>query len=61
MRKLWTYLKDDSGQTSTEYILLLAVAAAIVFKFREIALKKLTPLINAVFDKAGEGINSPIP
>ena len=32
--KLKAYLKDESGQTSTEYILLVAVAAAIVIKFK---------------------------
>ena len=34
MNKLKAYLKDESGQTSTEYILLVAVAAAIVIKFK---------------------------
>ena len=32
--KIFAYLKDESGQTSTEYILLVAVAAAIVIKFK---------------------------
>jgi Flp pilus assembly pilin Flp len=32
--KLLAYLRDESGQTSTEYILLVAVAAAIVIKFK---------------------------
>jgi pilus assembly protein Flp/PilA len=32
--KIVAYLKDESGQTSTEYILLVAVAAAIVIKFK---------------------------
>lgn len=32
--KLYAYLTDESGQTSTEYILLVAVAAAIVIKFK---------------------------
>ena len=34
MRHLIAYFKDESGQTSTEYILLVAVAAAIVIKFK---------------------------
>ena len=34
-QKLIAYLKDESGQTSTEYILLVAVAAAIVIKFKK--------------------------
>jgi pilus assembly protein Flp/PilA len=33
-QKIIAYLKDESGQTSTEYILLVAVAAAIVIKFK---------------------------
>ena len=33
-QKLIAYWKDESGQTSTEYILLVAVAAAIVIKFK---------------------------
>jgi Flp pilus assembly pilin Flp len=33
-QKFIAYLKDESGQTSTEYILLVAVAAAIVIKFK---------------------------
>ena len=35
------YLKDESGQTSTEYILLVAVAAAIVVKFKGVIMVKL--------------------
>jgi Flp pilus assembly pilin Flp len=33
-QKFIAYLKDETGQTSTEYILLVAVAAAIVIKFK---------------------------
>lgn len=39
--KFIAYLKDETGQTSTEYILLVAVVAAIVMKFREAIEKKL--------------------
>lgn len=39
--KLVAYLKDESGQTSTEYILLVAVAAAIVIKFKGVITEKL--------------------
>ena len=35
------YLKDETGQTSTEYILLVAVVATIVFKFKSAITKKL--------------------
>lgn len=40
-QKLMAYLKDESGQTSTEYILLVAVAAAIVIKFKSAITKQL--------------------
>jgi Flp pilus assembly pilin Flp len=33
-QKIFAYFADESGQTSTEYILLVAVAAAIVIKFK---------------------------
>ncbi len=39
--KLFAYLKDETGQTSTEYILLVAVVATIVFKFKTAIIKKL--------------------
>lgn len=39
--KFIAYLRDESGQTSTEYILLVAVVATIVFKFKGAITKKL--------------------
>ena len=35
------YFKDETGQTSTEYILLVAVVAAIVIKFKGAIQSKL--------------------
>ena len=46
------FLRDEEGQTSTEYILLVAVVALIVFKFKSIAMAKLETLTNKIFDKA---------
>ena len=40
-QKLIAYFKDETGQTSTEYILLVAVAAAIVVKFKSVIMKQL--------------------
>lgn len=48
------YIKDEDGQTSTEYILLVAVVAIIVFKFKDVAESKLMGIINKVFDRAGD-------
>ena len=47
------YLKDEDGQTSTEYILLVAVVAVIIFKFKETLGSKLEGLVEKVFNKAG--------
>ena len=40
-QKLIAYFKDETGQTSTEYILLVAVAADIVVKFKGVIMKQL--------------------
>ena len=45
------YLKDEDGQTSTEYILLVAVVAAIIFKFKGVLESKLMGLVDKVFNK----------
>ncbi len=58
------YLKDESGQTSTEYILLVAVAAAIVVKFKGVIISKLGLgdeggcVMGSVFEKVGTEIDS---
>lgn len=56
-KALVNYVKDEEGQTSTEYILLVAVVAMIIFKFKGIAETKLTALTEQVFDQASSGIN----
>ncbi len=49
------YIKDESGQTSTEYILLVAVAAAIVIKFKGVITEQLlneeTGILGKVMNK----------
>ena len=52
--KFIDYLKNEEGQTSTEYILLVAVVALIVFKFKGVAVERLTGLTNGVFDKGND-------
>jgi pilus assembly protein Flp/PilA len=52
MKQLVAYLKDESGQTSTEYILLVAVVAMIVFKFKNTAGARLGKLTDDVFSNA---------
>ncbi len=56
------FLKDESGQTSTEYILLVAVVAFVIFKFKGVIEEKLVGdngLVNKVFSKA-DGIHENI-
>jgi len=56
--KFVAYLKDERGQTSTEYILLVAVVATIVFKFKDAITKKLFGdggsggILNTVLDES---------
>ena len=52
LKRIFDYLKDEEGQTSTEYILLIAVVAIIVFKFKNVALEKLTKIMDKVFKNA---------
>ena len=53
--KIAAFLKDESGQTSTEYILLVAVVAFVIFKFKDVLNDKLVGdngMVNKVFGKA---------
>lgn len=52
MNEFIKYLKDEEGQTSTEYILLVAVVAGVIFKFRDVLNTRLTKLVDTVFGKA---------
>jgi len=55
--KLIAYFQDETGQTSTEYILLLAVVGTIVIKFKSVIQTKLFGnggnggILNAVLDE----------
>ncbi|MFZ9000325.1 MAG: hypothetical protein ACO20H_03420 [Bacteriovoracaceae bacterium] len=49
MKKL---LAQEDGQTSTEYIMLLAVVAILVFNFRAIAVTKLNQLVSGLYVSA---------
>ncbi len=63
-QKIVAYLKDESGQTSTEYILLVAVAAAIVVKFKGVIMNKLGlgeqggGLMDTIFQKVDGEVGS---
>lgn len=58
-QKLIAYFNDESGQTSTEYILLVAVAAAIVIKFKTKIQEKLLDdggLLDTVMSKTTKSV-----
>lgn len=61
MKMLMAYLKDESGQTSTEYILLVAVVAMIVFKFKAIASSRLESITGSVFNNADKMVQESAP
>ena len=58
INEFFNYLKDEDGQTSTEYILLVAVVAAIIFKFRGVLEEKLMGLVGSVFNKTDSLLQS---
>lgn len=49
--KILEFLRDESGQTSTEYILLVAVVAFVIFKFKDTLNTKLNDMAAKVFGK----------
>jgi pilus assembly protein Flp/PilA len=50
--KVIAYFKDETGQTSTEYILLVAVVAMVVMKFKDKLQEKLLDGNDSVLNKA---------
>ena len=56
MKGFISFIKDESGQTSTEYILLVVVGAMLVFKFSGVAKDRLMALTGSVFDEADKFI-----
>ncbi len=57
IRDFIAYLKDEDGQTSTEYILLVVVVAAIIIKFREQLEERLLGMIGKVFHKTDDFVD----
>lgn len=49
-KKFLEFLRDESGQTSTEYILLVVIVAVLVMKVGGQLKTRLSGLVDAVFD-----------
>ncbi|MBF0208510.1 MAG: hypothetical protein HQK53_16665 [Oligoflexia bacterium] len=52
IKKFLLCLQEEDGQTSTEYILLVAVAALLVMRFKNVAADRITSITNSVFSSA---------
>ena len=52
------YLLDEDGQTSTEYILLVAIVAMIVIKFKGKLTEKLDKVLDGSFSKVDSEISN---
>jgi Flp pilus assembly pilin Flp len=51
-----TFLRDESGQTTTEYILILAVIVTIFMQFR----RRLLTIITKLFGKLDQATDSAV-
>ena len=60
---MWTlfkaYLRDEEGQTSTEYILLVAVVALIVIKFKSELQNKINTVLGTAFTQIDRELTNP--
>ena len=54
--KFIEFLKDEDGQTSTEYILLVAIVALVVIKFGKELKTRLLGMVGTVFDTADDAL-----
>lgn len=50
--KFLEFIKDEEGQTSTEYILLVAIVAMVVIKFGGVLKERLLGMVGKAFDEA---------
>lgn len=55
--KVVEFLKDENGQTSTEYILLVAVVAFVIIKLKDKLQNGLNGIVDSVFQKGTSFLN----
>ena len=53
-RTLWRLVRDESGQSMTEYILILAMVLMIFSKLKGVFLEKIMGMVKKVGDDMGE-------
>lgn len=52
------FMSEEDGQTTTEYILLLAIVAFIIMRLKSTMQTRLEGLINGAFRRAESELNS---
>lgn len=52
------FMSEEDGQTTTEYILLLAIVAFIIMRLKSTMHTRLEGLINGAFTRAESELNS---
>jgi len=58
MKKVIEFLKDENGQTSTEYILLLAVVAMVILRLRNSLQEGTDNILGNVFGRITSELES---
>lgn len=56
-KAVWAFLKDESGQSTTEYVLLLLFVVLAVRAVGGGLKEKLTGIMNAAFQKTTDAVN----
>lgn len=57
MKLFKRFLKDDQGQSTTEYILILSVVVMVALKFKKTFGDKLSKIVDDLGGKIDSGVN----
>jgi Flp pilus assembly pilin Flp len=58
IHEVWRrFLRDDRGQSTTEYILILSVVVMVAMKFKQTFQGKLTGIVDQLGGKIEQGMN----
>jgi Flp pilus assembly pilin Flp len=59
-RSFWkAFLRDERGQSTTEYILILSVVVMVAMKFKQTFQGKLVSIVNKLGTDIEDGMNNP--
>lgn len=57
LRTLKAFLRDDRGQSTTEYILILSIVVMVVLKFKEAFVGRVTGITNQLGTKIEDAVS----